>query len=80
MVFQIAGVVVLPIIMMMVLGPPPEHLFTEEPEEAPPENIGDLFFAFFVGGIADTIVESINKIFHQSRRRQQLRHLQKRKE
>ena len=46
--FQIAGVIVLPIIMMMVLGPPPGHLFTEEPEEAPPENIGDLFFAFFV--------------------------------
>ena len=34
--------------MMLVLGPPPEHLFTEEPEELPPENIGDLFFAFFV--------------------------------
>ena len=48
MVFQIVGVVALPIIMMIVLGPPPEHLFTQEVEEDTPDNIGDLFFAFFV--------------------------------
>ena len=48
MVFLVAGVIVLPIIMMMVLGPPPEHLFAEESEDTVPENIGSLFFAFFV--------------------------------
>ena len=49
MVFQVAGIVVLPVIMMMVLGPPPEHLFSEEPKVIEDsENMEGLFFAFFV--------------------------------
>ena len=49
MVFQVAGIVILPVIMMMVLGPPPEHLFSEEPKVIEDsENTEGLFFAFFV--------------------------------
>ena len=49
MVFQVAGIVALPVIMMMVLGPPPEHLFSEEPKVIEePKNTEGLFFAFFV--------------------------------
>lgn len=66
MVFQIAAVVILPIIMMMVLGPPPQHLLTEEPEETPPENIGDLFVAFFVMWIIWILI--MTRIAYQKRK------------
>ena len=47
MVFQIAGLIIFPIVMMTILGPPPEHLFTEEPEQTPQED-SNLIFAFFL--------------------------------
>lgn len=49
MVFQIAGIVLLPVVMMMVLSPPPGGVFSEEPEvEVLPEESENGFLMFFV--------------------------------
>ncbi len=65
MVLQIAGLAVLPIIMMAILGPPPEHLFSEEPEQAPAED-SDLMFAFFVMWVIWILI--MIRVVYQKRR------------